>query len=118
VSHADPAVARLEQLASALDRLAQALVSANPDALAACEAPLEAATSHVPTPTELAAEPAAHVAEQLRRVQLALVRCRSLGRVTTDLITASLSAQGVAPGYHPAGAGVPGPRLGRLEVRV
>ena len=118
MSHADPAVARLEQLASALEVLAQALASANPDALAACEAPLEAAMSHVPTPAELAGEPTLLVAGHLLRVQQALVRCRGLGRVTTDVITVSLSAQGVAPGYHPAGVGVPGPRLGRLEVRV
>lgn len=118
MSHADPAVARLEQLASALESLAQALASANPDALAACEAPLEAAMSHVPTPAELAGDPTPLVAGHLHRVQQALGRCRSLGRATTDLITASLSAQGVAPGYQPAGVGVPGPRLGRLEVRV
>lgn len=118
MSHADPAVARLEQLASALEVLAQALASANPDALAACEAPLEAAMAHVPTPAELAGEPIPLVAGHLRRVQQALVRCRGLGRVTSDVITASLSAQGVAPGYHPAGVGVPGPRLGRLGVRV
>lgn len=118
MSHADPAFARLEQLASALERLASALASANPDALAACEAPLAAAMSHVPSPAELAGEPAPLVAGQLHRVQQALVRCRRLGRATTDVITAFLSAQGVAPGYRPVGVGAPGPRLGRLEVRV
>ena len=115
---ADPAVARLAQLASALERLAQALATANPEALAACEAPLEAAMSHVPTPTELSGDPAPVVAGHLRRVQQALDRCRSLGRATTEVITASLSAQGIAPGYHPTGVGVPGPRLSHLEVRV
>lgn len=118
MSYAVAAVARLELLASALENLALALASANPDSLAACEAPLEAATSHVPAPAELADAPAPVVAGHLHRVQQALARCRSLGRATTDLITASLSAQGVAPGYQPVRVGVPGPRLGRLEVRV
>ena len=114
---AQPAVARLAALAAALEAVAAATASANPDALAACEAPLEAALAHVPLPGELAPRDPA-MAAHLRRIQAALARCRTLGHATTDLIRVSLSAQGVAAGYRPAGIGAPSPRLGRLEVRV
>ncbi|MGE3957537.1 MAG: hypothetical protein AB7H96_12525 [Vicinamibacterales bacterium] len=114
----DRGVAQLAALAETLERVAGATASANPDALASCEASLEATLSHVPTPADLTGADPEQVRQLVRRIQSALFRCRALGRATTDLITASLSAQGVAPGYLPAGVGAPAPRLGRLEVRV
>lgn len=114
----DPVVARLDAIATALEAVAAAMSSANADALRACEAPLDAALSHVPTPSDLAGRPAAVLAPSLRRIQSALARCRTLGRATAELVTSSLSAQGIVPGYAPAGVGGPAPRLGRLEVRV
>jgi hypothetical protein len=118
VPDADPAVARLASLAAALEDVARAAVHANPDALAVCEAPLELALASAPAASELAGSDPSVVADQLRRIQHAVSLCRSLGRAATELIAASLSAQGVAPGYLPAGVGAPAPRLGRLEVRV
>ena len=114
----DPAVVRLAALATALEAVARATSSANADALASCEASLEAALSRVPSPADLRGSEPEEVRQLVRRIQAALFRCRTLGRATTDLIAASLSAQGVAPGYLPAGVGAPAPRLGRLEVRV
>ncbi|MFN7914050.1 MAG: hypothetical protein U0Q55_01830 [Vicinamibacterales bacterium] len=114
----DPAVVRLTALADALEAVAKATASANPDALAACEEPLASALSHVPAAADLAKADAEAVRLLARRIRTALFRCRTLGRATTDLIVTSLSAQGMAPGYGPAGVGVPAPRLGRLEVRV
>ena len=93
----DPAVARLAALAAMLERVAEATASANPDALASCETSLEAALSRVPTPADLAGTDPEQVRLLVRRIQAALFRCRTLGRAATDLITASLSAQGVAP---------------------
>lgn len=114
----DPAVARLTALAAALEAVAHATASANPDALAACEEPLASALSRVPAPADVAAADPEVVRHLVRRIRTVLFRCRTLGRATTDLIVTSLSAQGVAPGYLPAGVGVPAPRLGRLDVRV
>lgn len=114
----DPAVVRLTALATALEAVAQATASANPDALAACEEPLASALARTPAPGELSASDPHTVRELVRRVATALFRCRTVGRATTELIMTSLSAQGVAPGYLPAGLGAPAPRLGRLEVRV
>ena len=115
---ADSAVARLAAIATALEAVAAALRSANPDALSACEPPLEAALSRVPTPSDLAGCPAGALTTELHRIQSALERCRTLGRATAELVTSSLSAQGIVPGYGPVGVGAPVPRLGRLEVRV
>lgn len=112
------AVARLAALADSLERVADAMASASPDALASCEATLGAALACMPTPADLTGADPDRVRALVRRIQGALFRCRTLGRATTDLITASLSAQGVAPGYLPPGIGAPAPRLGRLEVRV
>ncbi|MBS1818553.1 MAG: hypothetical protein JSU08_11530 [Acidobacteria bacterium] len=115
---ADPAVARLHALAAVLERVADATAGANPDALASCEASLEATLTHVPSAVDLAGADADAVRSALRRIHEALFRCRALGRATTDLVTLSLAAQGMAPGYRPAGIGASAPRHGRLEVRV
>jgi hypothetical protein len=112
------AVSRLAALASALEAVAAATTSANADALAACEARLEAALAHVPAASDLPDQDRSAALGQLRRIQRVLHTCRALGQAATDLISLSLSAQGVAAGYRPAGAPAQALRLGRLEVRV
>jgi hypothetical protein len=115
---ADQSVPRLALVAAALEAVARATTSADAEALAACEPSLEAALAQMPKPADMEMVRSTAVDEQLQRIQHALTRCRTIGRATTDLVTASLSAQGVAHSYLPTGVGVPPPRLGRLEVRV
>ena len=112
------AVARLASLANALEAVATAAASARPEELAACESPLQSALDSTPDAAELATETRADVLSELRRITLALQRCRRVGHAITELVTASLAAQGLAPGYAPAGAASQAPRLSRLEVRA
>jgi hypothetical protein len=115
---ADNALARLADLASALEAVAIATARADSDALAACESPLACAVADLPTPDDLANCPSTDTTLHLRRIQLALRRCRRVGATLTEVVTASLSAQGVAPAYAPPGLPGHAPRLGRLQVRA
>jgi hypothetical protein len=114
---ADPFLARLEAIAEALDRVASATVSANPVNLDASEAVLASAVASLPSAADLSSSNVVEVRRLLRQIHGALTRCRAVGHATTELVTLSLSAQGVSHGYRPTGVDVQGPRLGRLEVR-
>ena len=78
-----PAV--IDQVRTALDDLASALVSGRPDAVLAAEAPLAAAASalNAADPRVLAADPATRQA--LLDVRLSMARCQLLGRSAADL---------------------------------
>jgi hypothetical protein len=115
---ADNPLARLAALASALDVVATAASAANSEALAASESVLADAVAGMPAAVELSGCLPDELMLQLRRIQLALQRCRRVGAALTELVTASLAAQGMAPAYAPAGAAGHSPRLGRLEVRA
>lgn len=112
------ALRRLRELAEALESVAAATVSADPARLDACELPLERALVNIPPSSAFSATDGADVRRLIRRVEQALTRCRTIGTATTELVVASLAAQGVAHGYKPAGAGTPAPRMGRMGVRV
>jgi hypothetical protein len=114
----DRPVARLRAVAEALEEVAAALSSADADRLDACEGPLDAAVASMPAPAELSMSDSAVIRPTLVRIREALALCRALGAATTELAMVSLSAQGMAPGYLPAGLGVPAPRQSRLEARV
>lgn len=112
------ALGRLRDLAAALESVAEATASADPVRLDACEAPLEHAISNLPPASQFSPHDAADVRQLTQRIESALNRCRAVGAAITELVAVSLAAQGVAPGYKPAGAGAPAPRMGRMGVRV
>lgn len=114
----NPALARLAALAGAIEGVALAAATARADILAACEATLESTLADLPDPHDLTCAPRGEVMRHLRRIHLALQRARRVGHAVAELVTASLAAQGVAPGYGPARTAAQPPRLGRLEVRA
>ena len=77
--------AAIEHVRIALDDLASALATGQPDAVLAAEAPLATAVSGLKSLdlAALATDPAAQKA--LLDVRLSLARCRSLGRASADL---------------------------------
>ncbi len=111
-------VDRLRAIADALDAVASAAAAADTDRLSVCEHALGTAAAAMPGPDDLASQPLTLVREQVLRIRFALERCRAIGRATSELITTTLSAQGMAPGYLPAGVGAQAPRVGQLEARV
>ena len=113
-----PPVERLASLGAALDAVADAALRADSDALGVCEGALAAATALMPTADELSGVDVATLRGHLQHIKDALSRCRAIGSATSELVTVTLAAQGMAPGYLPAGVGAPAPRLGRLEARV
>lgn len=112
------AVARLGALASAIEAVAAAAATARPEALAACESPLQTALANLPDAADLSRATRSDVMLELDRIQRALRRSRRVGQAVAELVTASLAAQGVASGYARAGAASHTPRLSRLEVRA
>ena len=112
------ALRRLHDRAAALESVAAATASGDPSRLDECEAPLEHALTDLPPASQFSPHDAADVRRLVRRIEFALNRCRAVGAATTELVVASLAAQGVAHGYKPAGAGAPAPRMGRMGVRV
>lgn len=114
----DTARQRVAQLTRALVSLGDALVRVDTDGLIAAEAALEDAVSALPHPLMAAAGDTSALAVELRDALRSLDRCRAIGRASSDLITTSLAAQGVASGYHPAGNAAAAPRLGRVRARV
>ncbi len=114
----DTARMRVAHLTRVLGSLGDALAAADIDAVTAAESELEAAVSAFPHPLQAEADDPAALIPELRQAQRMLERCRAIGRASADLITASLAAQGVAPGYQPAGNAPAAPRLGRVRVRA
>lgn len=118
MADSDVALSRLEAVAAALTAVGDATRAANTETLAACEPVLAASLASMPSAEQLSGIDPQLVLASARRIADALERCRALGGAATELIAASLAAQGMAHGYLPPGVAPPAPRLGRLEVRA
>jgi hypothetical protein len=90
----------LHRVNSALDGLASALESGDPDAVLAAEVPLATAvTALASLPAMIGATSSPELALALLNTRLAVSRCLALGRSSSDLLAVVTST----PGYGPAG---------------
>ncbi len=105
----------LHRVNSALEGLAAALESGDPDAVLAAEVPLATAVSGLSAlPATIETTPSPELALALLNTRLAVTRCLTLGRSSADLLAVVASA----PGYGPAGrSGRRAQRTSTLESR-
>lgn len=109
---------RLAAVGAALEAVADAAALADTDKLGDCESDLAASIAAIPSADDLSRVDVVLVRAQFLRIQRSLARCRAIGSATTELISVTLSAQGMTHGYLPSGVGAPTPKLARLEARV
>jgi hypothetical protein len=104
------AIEETERLRLALEQTADALASADLDALLRSDADLALALERVTPPRTLPAEDRAALRAEVEGVQRALARCRRLGGVLLDVVRTTLEAQGRTGGYgrHAGGRMPPG----------
>jgi hypothetical protein len=94
-------VEAVASLRSALDRTAQALVTANLDELMRSEGALELAVRSMPVPVGVPEDLRVQIREDVDRARRLLQRCRHYGDVLLDVVRLSLEAQGRTSGYGP-----------------
>ena len=92
------AVARLR---AALEGTADALRTANLEALLRSEGNLELALRRMPNPRTLTPEERSFARDEATRALLQLQRCRRFGNVLLDTVRITFEAQGRSMGYGP-----------------
>jgi hypothetical protein len=118
-----PAVSLLDDLRLALEALGDALARGAAADLLPIEERLTAAVERLPALLTAAGHAVdrpierARIAEQAAAVAAALRRCRRLGGALTDVVHASLEAQGRTLGYGREGGERVDARLGALDAR-
>jgi hypothetical protein len=103
------------RLRTALDQAADALVSADLEALLVSESEIEQALAQLPALTSSTVEDRADVRMELERARRALIRCRRLGTALTAFVRVSCDAQGRHAGYGSHGWSSAG---GAIDARV
>ena len=98
----------------ALDRTADALASADLDALLRSDMDLALALERITPPRTLPPEDRAAIRAEVEELTRALARCRRLGGALLDVVRASQDAQGRTAGYGSSVAGSLSP--GRVRV--
>jgi hypothetical protein len=106
---------RIVRLRTVLDQAADALVSADLEALLASEAEIEDALANMPVLTTMTADERAEIRGELERARGALLRCRRLGTTLTAFVRVSFDAQGRHGGYGEPGWSSAG---GAIDARV
>lgn len=104
IEHRSPILEAVARLRAALAATADALRTADLDALLRSEGNLELALRRMPNPRTLTPEERLLARDEATRALLQLDRCRTFGNVLLDAVRITFEAQGRSVGYGPRDA--------------